>query len=60
VEPATHQAINGGEGEAVTIETDEEEEDLEDLLIAVEKDEGMEDDTQLVHLMTKFPTYVPP
>ena len=40
-----HQAVNEGEGEAITIEMDEEEEDLEDLIIAEDEDEGIEEDT---------------
>jgi len=32
-------------GKAVTIEIDEEEEDLQDLIIAEEEDEGMEVDS---------------
>jgi len=47
-------------GKAITIEMDEEEEDLEDLIIMEDDDECMEEKTQLVHHMKKFPTYVPP
>lgn len=47
-------------GKAVTIDTDEEEEDLEDLIIAEEEDEGMEEDTQPTHHATKLHTYVLP
>jgi hypothetical protein len=43
-----------------TIETDEEEEDLQDLIITEEEDEGMEEDTQPTHSATKLPAYVPP
>lgn len=45
---------------AITIETDEEEEDLEDLIIIGDEDEGMEEETWLAHPPTKFPAYVPP
>ena len=47
-------------GKVVTIETDDEEEDLKDLLIAEDEDEGMEEETQPVHASTKLPAYVPP
>ena len=47
-------------GKAITIETDEDEEDLEDLVIAEAEDEGMEEDTQPTHPMTKLSAYVPP
>lgn len=47
-------------GKAVTIETDEEEENMEDLIFAEGEDEGMEEDTQPAHPSTKLPTYVPP
>ena len=46
-------------GKATTIETIEEEY-LEDLIIAEDEDEGMEEDTQLAHSATKLPAYVPP
>jgi len=46
-------------GKAVTIEIDEEEEDILDLTIVEEEDEGMEVDTQPTHSATEFPTYVP-
>ena len=46
-------------GKVVTIETDEEEEDLEDLIITKDEDEGMEKETQPAHPPTKFPAYVP-
>lgn len=44
---------------AVTIETDEEKEDLEDLIIAKDKDEGMDEETKPAHPPTKLPAYVP-
>ena len=47
-------------GKSVTIETNEEEEDLEDLIIEEDEDEGMEEETQPVHPPTKLPAYVPP
>jgi len=46
-------------GTTVSIETDEEEEDLEDLIITEDKDEGMEEETQPTHPPTKMPAYVP-
>lgn len=46
-------------GKSVTIETNEEEEDLQDLTIVEEEDEGMEVDTQPMHSVTKLPNYVP-
>ena len=47
-------------GKSVTIETYEEEEDLQELLIVEEEDESKEVDTQLVLSVNKLPTYVPP
>ena len=40
-------------GKVVNIATDEEEEDLQDLVIAEEEDEGMEVDTQPLHSAKK-------
>lgn len=39
-------------GKVVTIETNEEEEDLQALIIVEEEDEGMEDDIQPTHSRT--------
>jgi len=58
-EPVAQQTIGVGEGEVITIEIDEEEEDLQVLIIA-EEDEGMEVNTQPTNSVTKLPTYVPP
>ena len=46
-------------GKDVTIDTDEEEEDLQALIIVEEEDEGIEEDIQPTHSMTKLPTYIP-
>ena len=58
--PGAHQANNGGEGEAISIEADEEEGDLEDLIIKEDEDEGMEGETKPAHPLTKLPAYIPP
>lgn len=47
-------------GKAANIETDEEEEDLEDLIIEEDEDEGMEEETELAHPPIKFLTYIRP
>ena len=47
-------------GKVINIETYEEEEDLEDLIIEEDEDEGMEEETEPAHPPTKFPTYIPP
>ena len=47
-------------GKAVNLETDEEEEDLEDPIIEEDEDEGMEEETEAAHPLIKLPTYVPP
>jgi len=47
-------------GKAVTIKTDEDEEDLEDLILEEDKQEGMGEETKPTHPPTKLPTYVPP
>lgn len=47
-------------GKAVNLEIDEEEEDLEDLIIEEDEDEGMEEQDEAMHPRTKFPTYIPP
>ena len=46
-------------GKAVNIETDEEEEDLEDLIIEEDEDESMEEETEPTHPPTKLPSYIP-
>jgi len=46
-------------GKAVTIETDDEEEDLQALIDEIEIDEEMEEDIQLMRTPVKFPEYVP-
>lgn len=47
-------------GKVVTINTNEEEEDLHSLTIIVEDDEDKEGDIQPICSATKLPTYVPP
>jgi len=47
-------------GKVVTIETDEEEEDLQALIIEVEEEENMEVDIQPMCSTTKLLEYVPP
>lgn len=47
-------------GKTINSETNEDEEDLEDLIIEEDEDEGMEEETKLVHPPTKFPTYIRP
>lgn len=46
-------------GKAVDLETNKEEEDIEDLIIEEDKDEGLEIETEISHPPTKFPSYVP-
>ena len=47
-------------GKVVTIETDEEEEDLQALIATVEEEEYVEEDIQPLRSAAKFPAYVPP
>ena len=47
-------------GKVVNLEMDEEEEDLEDLIIEEDKDEGMVVETEPVHPPTKLLAYIPP
>jgi len=47
-------------GKVINIETDEEEEGLEDLIIKEDEDEGMEEETEPAHPPTKLPTYILP
>ena len=47
-------------GKVVNLETDEEEEDLEDLIIEEDEDEGMEEETEPAHPPTKLLAYIPP
>lgn len=44
----------------VTIETDDEEEDLQALIDEIEAAEDMEEDIQRVCATMKFPEYIPP
>jgi len=60
MEPTVQQTVNGGEGGVVTIEIDDEEEDLQDLIIVEEENEAMEVDTQPMHTAKKLPTFVLP
>lgn len=46
-------------GKAITIDTDEEEEDLQALIIIAEEEEDIEEDIQPIHSATKLPVYVP-
>lgn len=46
-------------GKFITIETDQEEEDLDDLIIEEDEDEGMEEETEPPHPPKKFPAYFP-
>lgn len=41
------------------METDEEEEDLEEILVEEEEDKEMEEETQGVDPLTRLPTYFP-
>ena len=45
---------------AVTIETDEEEEDLQTLITTAKEEEDVEEDIQLLRSTAKRPAYVPP
>ena len=47
-------------GKVVNLETDEEEKDLEEILIAEEEDEDMEVETEGANPLTRLPAYVPP
>ena len=47
-------------GKVVNLETNEEEEDLEDIIIEEDEDEGMEEETKGVVPLNKLPAYVPP
>lgn len=47
-------------GKAVTIEIDDDEEDLQALINEIEEAEDMEDDVQLVCSAVKFPKHIPP
>lgn len=47
-------------GKIVNLETDEEEEELEDLIIEEDKDKGMEEETEAAHPPTKLSVNVPP
>ena len=47
-------------GKVVTIETDEEQEELRYLIVEVEEEEDMEADIQPMHSAAKLPEYVPP
>jgi len=46
-------------GKAITIEFDEEEEDLKELIIKEDDVEGMEEETEPGHPLTKLPSYAP-
>jgi len=46
-------------GEAVNLEMDEEEEDLQAFVEEIKVDEEMEEDIQLMRIATKLPKYVP-
>jgi len=44
----------------VNLETDEEEDDLEDILIEEDEDEDTEEEIEGIEPPTRLPTYVPP
>ena len=46
-------------GKVVNLETDEEEEELENLIIEEDEDEGMEVEIEVAHPPTKLPAYTP-
>lgn len=46
-------------GKAINLETNEDEEDLEDLIIEEDEDKGMEEETEVAHPIINFPAYVP-
>ena len=45
-------------GKAVNLETEEEEEDLEDLIIEEDEEKGMEEETEPTQPPTKLPAYI--
>ena len=48
------------EGKAINLETDEEGEYLEDLIIQEDEDKGMEEETKPTHPPKRMPMYIPP
>ena len=54
-ESAAQQVINGKKGKEVTIETDDEEEDLQALISAIEEEEDVEEDIQLLRSTRNYP-----
>jgi len=46
-------------GKVINIEIDKEEEDLEDLIIEEDNNEGMEEETKFAHPPTKLFAYIP-
>lgn len=58
--PLQTQLTMEEKGKAVNLETNEEEEDLEDIIIEEDKDEGIEEETEGATPLTRLPTYVPP
>lgn len=57
--PLRSKLLMEEKGKVITIETGKEEEDLQELIITKEEDEGMEVATQPTHSTTKLPTYIP-
>jgi len=46
-------------GKAINLEADEEEEDLKEILVEEEEGKEMEEETQGVDPLNRFPAYVP-
>ena len=46
-------------GKVVNLESNEEEEDFEDILVEEDEDEDMEEETEAAHPPIRLPTYVP-
>lgn len=60
INPLRSKLSMAEKGKAVTIEKNEEEEYLQDLIIVEEEDKGMEEDIQPTCSETKIPAYVSP
>lgn len=45
-------------GKLINLETNKEEEDLEDVIIKEDKDEGMEEETEPMHPLINLPAYI--
>ena len=57
--PLCTKLLMENKGKAITIEFDEEEEDLKELIIKEDDVEGMEEETEPGHPLTKLPSYAP-